>query len=88
MTENLEPTAIETEDTAQEAEPVTPQSIAEVITELEEYRERLLKDMTKVAKKAKLPKSTLMTQLKPELAKIETALTELRTQHTALTSGN
>jgi len=90
MSENLEPTAIETEDTAKEteheAEPVTPQSIAEVIAELEEYRERLLNDMTKVAKKAKLPKSKLEEQLKPELTKIDTALTELRNHHAALTS--
>ncbi|NEP10703.1 MAG: hypothetical protein F6K14_10895 [Symploca sp. SIO2C1] len=83
---------METEDTApeaeQEAEPITPESIAEVITELEEYRERLVKDMTTVAKKAKLPRSKLEEQLKPDLTKIDTALENLRTQHAAMTENN
>jgi len=90
MTENLETTAIDTEDTAQEtpqeAEPVTPQSIAEVITELEEYRERLLKDMATVSKKAKMPQSKLKEQLEPELNKIDAALENLRNQHAALSN--
>ncbi|NEP55814.1 MAG: hypothetical protein F6K31_02160 [Symploca sp. SIO2G7] len=81
---------MDTEDTAKEAqqatEPVTPQSIAEVIAELEEYRERLLKDMTTVAKKAKLPKSKLEAELEPQLTKIDAALKDLRSQHATLTS--
>ncbi|NER21786.1 MAG: hypothetical protein F6J86_10000 [Symploca sp. SIO1B1] len=81
---------MDTEDKAQEAqqeaEPVTPQSIAEVITELEKYRERLLKDMATVAKKAKMPQSKLKEELEPQLNKIDAALENLRNQHAALTN--
>ncbi|NES21518.1 MAG: hypothetical protein F6K41_21950 [Symploca sp. SIO3E6] len=65
---------------------MTPEAIAETITELEQYQERLLNDIPKVAKKAKVPKSKLEEQLKPELTKIDAALENLRNQHAALTS--
>jgi len=58
----------------------TTQDIAEVIAELELYRDRLIEESTETAKKAKLTKSMLMTQLDPELAKIEAALAQLRSQ--------
>ena len=90
MSENLETTAIDTEDTAketqQEGEPATPENIAEVIAQLEQYQERLLETMKTTAKKAKFGKSKAMTDLEPELTKIDAALKELRTQHAALTS--
>ena len=56
------------------------QDIAEVIAELELYRDRLIEESTETAKKAKLTKSMLMAQLEPELAKIEAALDQLRSQ--------
>ena len=56
------------------------QDIADVIAELEQYRDRLIQDSTETAKKAKLTKSALEAQLAPELATIETALTQLRLQ--------
>ena len=56
------------------------QDIAEVIAELEQYRDRLIEESTETAKKAKLTKSALEAQLAPELEKIETALTQLRLQ--------
>jgi len=60
--------------------PATTQDIAEVIAELELYRDRLIEESTETAKKAKLTKSMLMAQLDPELAKIEAGLTQLRSQ--------
>lgn len=56
------------------------QEVAEVIAELEKYRERLVDDFTAAAKKAKLPKSMAMAQLKshPEIVKIDTSLAQLR----------
>lgn len=54
--------------------------IAETITALEQYRDRLVEDFMTTAKKAKLPKSMTMAQLKnhPEIAKIEASLARLR----------
>ena len=56
------------------------QDITDVIAELEQYRDRLIQESTDTAKKAKLTKSALEAQLAPELATIETALTQLRLQ--------
>jgi hypothetical protein len=60
--------------------PASTQDIATVIAELEQYRDRLIEESTETAKKAKLTKSALMAQIEPELQKIDTALTALRTQ--------
>ncbi|MBW4511261.1 MAG: hypothetical protein KME64_32800 [Scytonematopsis contorta HA4267-MV1] len=57
---------------------VNPQELAEVITELEEYRERLLNETMETAKKAKMMKASVMAQLEPELAKIDGILQQLR----------
>lgn len=56
------------------------QEVAQVITELEKYRARLVEDFTTAAKKAKLPKSMTMAKLKshPEIAKIDESLAKLR----------
>ena len=56
------------------------QEVAEVIDGLEKYRARLVEDFTTAAKKAKLPKSMTMAQLKnhPEIAKIDASLAKLR----------
>ena len=60
--------------------PASTQDITEVIAELEQYRDRLIEESTETAKKAKMTKSALMAQIEPELQKIDTALTHLRTQ--------
>ncbi|HBE20307.1 MAG TPA: hypothetical protein DEG17_20115 [Cyanobacteria bacterium UBA11149] len=86
MAENLETKASETQDSSLDREAVTPQDIAEVILEFEQYRQRLIDEMTTVAQKAKLPKSKMMARLEPELAQIDATLENLRTQHAALTS--
>lgn len=56
------------------------EEIAGVIAELEQYRDRLVEDFTNTAKKAKLPKSMVMAQLKshPEIVKIDASLAQLR----------
>ncbi len=84
MTENLEHPANETADAAVETEPVTPQALAEVIQEFEQYRQRLIEEMTTAAQKAKLPKAKLMARLEPELAQIDATLENLRSQHAVL----
>ncbi|NJL09249.1 MAG: hypothetical protein HC908_00510 [Calothrix sp. SM1_7_51] len=58
--------------------PVNPQELAQVITELEQYRDRLVSETLETAKKAKLMKASVMAQLEPQLAKIDTMLQQLR----------
>lgn len=67
-------------DTKPVSESPSPDEIAGVIAELEQYRDRLVEDFTNTAKKAKLPKSLVMAQLKthPEIAKIDASLAQLR----------
>jgi hypothetical protein len=65
-------------------EPVTPEALAEIIQEFEQYRERLVSEMTTAAQKAKLSKAKLMTKLEPELAQIDATLDNLRAEYTAL----
>ena len=67
---------------------VTAQDVAEVIAELEQYRERLVQETTETAKRAKLMKVSVMAKLEPELAKIDSALNELREQQAALSVSN
>jgi hypothetical protein len=66
----------------------TAQEIAELITEMEAYRERLVSETMENAKKAKLMKSQVMANLEPELAFIDQNLTALREQQVALTTSN
>ncbi|MEM8504428.1 MAG: hypothetical protein AAF716_14900 [Cyanobacteria bacterium P01_D01_bin.1] len=56
------------------------QEVADVIAELEQYKARLIEDFTATAKKAKLPKSLVMSQLEshPEILKIDASLAQLR----------
>ena len=82
MSENLEPQGNNNTDN------VTPEQLAEVIGEFEQYRQRLIDDMTTAAKKAKLPKSKVMSRLEPELAKIDATLGNLRNQHAVMTANN
>lgn len=67
---------------------VTAQELAEVIEELEQYRERLVNDTLATAQRAKLMKKTVMAQMEPELAKIDATLQALRAQQAALTTSN
>lgn len=67
---------------------VTAQELAEVIEELEQYRERLVNDTLATAQRAKLMKKTVMAQMDPELAKIDATLQALRAQQAALTTSN
>ncbi len=67
---------------------ITVEDLAEVIEELEQYRERLVKETTEAAKRAKVMRVNLMGQLEPELAKIDSALQELRNQQANLMVSN
>ncbi|MEH2363118.1 hypothetical protein [Nostoc sp.] len=67
---------------------VTAQNVAEVIAELEQYRERLVQETTETAKRAKLMRVNVMAKLEPELAKIDSVLEELRNQQAALSVSN
>ncbi|MBD2559218.1 MULTISPECIES: hypothetical protein [Nostoc] len=67
---------------------VTAQDVAEVIAELEQYRERLVQETTETAKRAKLMRVNVVAKLEPELAKIDSALQELRNQQAALSASN
>jgi hypothetical protein len=67
---------------------VTAQDVADAIAELEEYRERLVQETTETAKRAKLMRVNVMAKLEPELAKIDSALEELRNQQASLSVSN
>ncbi|MEH2184020.1 hypothetical protein [Nostoc sp.] len=67
---------------------VTAQDVAEVIAELEQYRERLVQETMETAKRAKLMRVSVMAKLEPELAKIDSALQELRNHQAALSVSN
>lgn len=67
---------------------VTAEDIAEIIAELEQYRERLVQETTETAKRAKLMRVSMMAKLEPELVKIDSALQELRNQQATLTGSN
>lgn len=68
--------------------PATAAELAVVITEFEQYRERLLNETMAAAKKAKLPQKTALAQLEPQLAKIDLTLEKLREQKATLTEAN
>jgi rubrerythrin len=67
-----------------ESEEVTAAELAEIITELQKYRDRLVHDTTEAIQKAKLPKAKAMAQMEPELAKIDAMMQELHDRHAAL----
>jgi uncharacterized coiled-coil protein SlyX len=69
---------------ANETEQDTPEELSEVITELEQYRERLVNDTLLMAQRAKVMKSQAMASLEPNLAQIDSTLAELRQRHAAL----
>ncbi|MDJ0602012.1 MAG: hypothetical protein QNJ37_24620 [Crocosphaera sp.] len=70
--------------TQENGKQVTAEDLAEVIEQFEQYRERLLSETMTTAKRAKLPKKTVMAQIEPELAKIDATLLSLRQQQAEL----
>ncbi|MGL4883319.1 MAG: hypothetical protein ACRC8K_20005 [Waterburya sp.] len=64
--------------------PVTAEDLAEVIVEMEKYRDRLLNETMEAAKKAKLSKKATMAKLEPQLADIDAKLEFLRQQQANL----
>jgi hypothetical protein len=67
---------------------VTTQELAEVIAELEQYRERLLSETLTAAKRAKLPSSKALAQLEPQLAQIDIKLQQWRELQASLNTDN
>lgn len=67
---------------------VTAQELAEVIEELEQYRERLVNETSATAQRAKVLRATTLARLEPELTKIDGILQELRDRQAALTASN
>jgi len=68
----------ETASSPESEAPETTESLDEMIAECQQYRDRLVNDTVAAAKRAKLPKSAVMKQLEPELAKLDRALEELK----------
>ena len=66
----------------------TPQELADTITELEQYRERLVNDTLTMAQRAKVKKAQAMANLDPQLAQIDATLEALRQRQTTLVTGN
>jgi hypothetical protein len=58
----------------------TPEELTEMITDLEQYRERIVNDTLAMAQKAKIMKSQALANLEPNLAKIDATLESLRQQ--------
>ena len=66
----------------------TPQELAEVIAELEHYRDRLVNDTLAMAQRAKVMKAQALASLEPSLAQIDANLEALRQQQAKLSVGN
>jgi hypothetical protein len=61
-------------------EQATPEELAEIITELEQYRERLVSDTLTMAQRAKIMKAKALETLEPSLNQIDGQLEALRQQ--------
>ncbi|MEM7594037.1 MAG: hypothetical protein AAF383_21435 [Cyanobacteria bacterium P01_A01_bin.83] len=68
--------------------PVTVEELTELIAEFEKYRDRLVRETTEAAKKAKLSKKATMAKLEPQLADIDAKLERLRSQQANLKASN
>jgi hypothetical protein len=77
-------------DTSEEIsiEQATPEQLTEIITELEQYRERLVSDTLAMAQRAKIMKAQAMSSLEPQLAEVDAQLEALRQQQAAITASN
>jgi uncharacterized protein YpmS len=62
----------------------TSEELAEIITELEQYRERLVNDTLSMSQRAKVMKSQAMATLEPSLAQIDVQLEALRQRQAEL----
>jgi hypothetical protein len=69
-------------------EQATPEQLTEIITELEQYRERLVADTLAMAQRAKIMKAQAMASLEPQLAEVDAQLEALRQQQAAITVSN
>ncbi|MBD2152258.1 hypothetical protein H6F44_19365 [Pseudanabaena sp. FACHB-1277] len=56
----------------------SPEEIAEMIADLEQYRERIVNETLAMAQRAKIMKTQALARLEPNLAKIDTTLQSLR----------
>ncbi len=68
--------------------PVTAEELAELIVEFEKYRDRLIRETTEAAKKAKISQKSTMAKLEPQLADIDAKLERLREQQANLSASN
>lgn len=74
-------------DTTKELSPIdqaSPEELTEIITEFEQYRERLVNDTLAMAQKAKVMKTQAMASLEPQLAQIDAQLEALRQRQATL----
>jgi hypothetical protein len=62
----------------------TSEELAEIITELEQYRERLVSDTLAMAQRAKIMKAKAMETLEPSLSQIDVQLEALRQRQATL----
>jgi uncharacterized protein HemY len=69
-------------------QPVTAADLAELIGEFEKYRDRLVRETTEAAKKAKLSKKATMAKLEPQLADIDAKLQRLKEQQANLSASS
>lgn len=60
------------------------EELTEIITELEQYRDRLMNDTLSMAQKAKVMKGQALASLEPQLAQIDAQLEALRQQQASL----
>ena len=63
-------------------QPANAESVAEIVAELEQYRQRIIDDSMMMAQKLQLPKKSALAKLDahPEIARIDAMLAELRGQ--------
>ncbi|WP_373544305.1 hypothetical protein [Chamaesiphon sp.] len=76
-----------------ESDLTTPQEVTaieleEIVTELQKYRDRLVHDTTEAIHKARLPKAKAISQMEPEIARIDAMIQELQDRHAALLASN
>ncbi|WP_373539357.1 hypothetical protein [Chamaesiphon sp.] len=67
---------------------ITATELADIIAELQQYRDRLVHDTTDAIHKARLPKAKALAQLEPELLKIDAMMQDLHDRHAALIASN
>jgi regulator of replication initiation timing len=78
----------QTSEMSAENQQASIEELAEVILELEQYRERLLNETLEAAQKAKMMKSKVMAELEPELNKIDVMIDSLKQQKAQLETQN